>query len=50
MNPPVKCGVGPASRGHALGFRFVSEGSKAKILDVSAYMIYNVDKKIQKNI
>ena len=37
LNPPVQCGVGPVSRGHTLGFRFVSDGSDAKIIDVSAY-------------
>ena len=39
LNPPIECGVGPVSRGHALGFRFVSDGSNAKILDVSTYLI-----------
>ena len=29
------CGVGPVSRGQALGFRHVAKGSDAKILDVS---------------
>ena len=38
-NLTVPCGVGPVSRGHALGFRFVSDGSDAKILDVSTYLI-----------
>ena len=33
-NLTVPCGVGPVSRGHALGFRFVSKGSDAKIRDV----------------
>ena len=29
------CGVGPVSRGRALGFRHVAKGSDAKIIDVS---------------
>ena len=33
-NLPKVCGIGPVSRGHALGFRFVSKGSDAKIRDV----------------
>ena len=36
---PKVCGIGPVGRGHALGFRFVSKGSNAKILDVSTYDI-----------
>ena len=46
LNPPFECGVGTVSRGHALGFRFVADGSDAKILDVSNHFeirdkIYN---------
>ena len=39
MSPTIECGVGPVSRRHALGFRFVADGSDAKIIDVSAYLI-----------
>ena len=39
-NPSLPCGVGPTSRGQALGFRNVADGgSDAKILDVSSYLI-----------
>ena len=37
QNVPIECGVGPVSRRHALGFRFVAGGSDVKILDVSDY-------------
>ena len=47
LNPPVECGVGPVSRGHALGFRFVADGSDAKILDVSTYLVCYIEKKKQ---
>ena len=33
------CGVDYQRRGHALGFRRIAEGSDAKILDVSKYLI-----------
>ena len=47
LNPPIECGVGPVSRGHALGFRFVADGSDAKILDVSTYLVCYIEKKIK---
>ena len=48
LNPPVECGVGPVSRGHALGFRFVADGSDAKILDVSIYLVCYIEKNSNK--
>ena len=39
QNVPIECGVGPESRRHALGFRFVAAGSDVKILDVSDYSL-----------
>ena len=39
-NLSLPCGVGPARRGQALGFRHVAKGSSdAKILDVGANLI-----------
>ena len=51
------CGVGPVSRGRALGFRHIAKGSDAKILDVSTTytldlfdIISRLFSKIEKNL